>query len=125
MNFFKRRQILKNTNFLDLIPMRIQGHRIGEDGLVNVIIPKFGNQRFARWFIPSRKPTEITIKLEKFGSSAWQAMDGKKNMQEICDILVGEYGDEIQPVTERMSKYISILYHQDHVTFAQLMDADK
>ena len=125
MNFFKRREILKKTNFLDLIPLRVHGHRIGEDGLVNVLIPKFDNQRFARWFIPNRKPTEITIKLEKFGSSAWQAMDGKRTMQEICDILVEQYGDEIQPVTERMSKYLSILYHQDHVTFAQLIDTDK
>jgi hypothetical protein len=125
MNFFKRRQILKATNFLDLIPMRIQGHRMGDDGLVNIIIPKFGNQRFARWFIPLRKPTQITIKLEKFGSSSWLLMDGKRSMQEICDILLQEYGDEIQPVTERMSKYVSLLYHQDHVTFAQLIKTDK
>ena len=125
MNFFKRRKVLKKTNFLDLVPMRIHGHRIGEDGMVNVIIPKFSNQRFARWFIPKRKPTEITIKLEKFGSSAWQAMDGKRTMQEICDMLVVQYGDEIQPVTERMSKYVSLLYHQDHVTFAQLIGTGK
>ena len=125
MNFFKRREILKKTNFLDLIPMRTHGHRIGADGLVNVIFPKFGNPRFARWFIPNRKPTEITIKLEKFGSSTWQAIDGKKTMQEICDILLEKYGDEIQPVTERMSKYISLIYQHDHITFAQLMDTDK
>ena len=125
MNFFKRRVILRKTNFLDLVPLRNHGHRIGEDGLVNLIIPKFGNQRFARWFIPNRKPTEITVKLEKFGSSAWLAIDGKRTMQEICTILVEEYGDEIQPVTERMSKYVSMLYHQEHVTFAQLIDTDK
>jgi hypothetical protein len=125
MNFFARRKVLKTTSFPDLIPVRIQKYRIEEDGLVTLVIPKFANEKFARWFIPARKPTDITIKLEKFGSAAWLAMDGKRNMQEIFDILASQFGDEIQPVNERMSKYLSLLYSQKHVSFAQLAATEK
>jgi len=125
MNFFARRKVLKSTNFQDLIPIQLQKYRIEEDGLVSLVIPKFANEKFARWFIPSRKPTDITIKLEKFGSAAWLFMDGKRNMQEISDMLVEQFGNEIQPVNERMSKYLSLLYNQKHVSFAQLAEAAK
>jgi len=125
MNFFARRKVLKSTNFPDLIPVRIQKYKIEEDGLVTLVIPKFSNEKFARWFIPAQKPTDITIKLEKFGSAAWLAMDGKRNMQEIFDLLAEQFGEEIQPVSERMSKYLSILYNQKHVSFAQLAGTEK
>ncbi|MEI6748069.1 MAG: hypothetical protein ACOYMF_03585 [Bacteroidales bacterium] len=120
MNFFARRKVLKSTNFQDLIPVHLQKYRIDDDGLVTLVIPKFSNQKFARWFIPARKPTDITIKLEKYGSAAWLAMDGKRNMHEIFNLLVDQFGDDIQPVNERMSKYMSLLYNQKHVSFAQL-----
>jgi hypothetical protein len=120
MNFFERCKVLKSTNFPDLVPVRTQKYRVEEDGLVTIVIPKFANEKFARWFIPARKPTDITIKLEKFGSAAWLLMDGKRNMQEISDLLAERFGDEIQPVNERMSKYLSLLYNQKHVSFMQL-----
>jgi hypothetical protein len=125
MNFFKRRKVLKSTNFPDLIPIHLQKYKTDEAGLVTLVIPKFSNEKFARWFIPARKSTDITIKLEKFGSAAWLLMDGKRNMQEIFDLLTEQFGDEIQPVTERMTKYLSLLYNQKHVSFAQLTRADK
>jgi hypothetical protein len=125
MNFFKRRKILKTTSFTELIPVRRRQYKLDEDGLVTLEIPKFTNEKFARWFIPARKPTYISIKLEKFGSAAWLAIDGKRNMEKILDMLATQFGDEIQPVHERMAKYMSLLYNQKHVSFAQLGETVK
>jgi len=46
LNFFQRRKILKNLNFLDIIPVRLHKHIINGDS--NLVIKKLVNFAFLK-----------------------------------------------------------------------------
>lgn len=130
MNFFRRRRILKNTNSLDLIPIRKVEHIFRENELqavncvqlITLLLPKFKNEKFRKFFIPHSRSEFIQIKLDEIGSATWLFIDGKKNVQQICDILVDKFGDKVNPVEERISKFLTGLYNNRYITFKQLED---
>ena len=120
VGFFERGRILKSTSALDLIPVRIHNHKVEEDGIVTILVPKFKNEKFARFFIPARKSIYISINLDELGSAVWLAMDGNKNTTAICNELTEAFGEKIHPAEERVVKFLSGLYHNKHITFKQL-----
>lgn len=120
VGFFERGRILKSTSALDLIPVRIHNHKVEEDGIVTILVPKFKNEKFARFFIPARKSIYISIHLDELGSAVWLAMDGNKNTTAICNELTEAFGEKIHPAEERVVKFLSGLYHNKHITFKQL-----
>jgi len=120
VGFFERRKILKNTSALDLIPIRIQEHRVEDNGTITILVPKFKNKRFANFIIPVRRSKHISIQLDELGSSVWLAMDGKKDVTKICKELSTMLGEKIHPAEERVVKFLSGLYHNKHISFKQL-----
>ncbi|MCL5260377.1 MAG: PqqD family protein [Gammaproteobacteria bacterium] len=120
MNFFRRRSILKNANFLDLTPVRIIGEEIGSDNRVQLLMPKFINRLAQKLVAPRLKSKYIKIKLDELGSATWLAIDGKKNVAAIANTLVTKFGDKIQPVEERLTNFLAFAYQQKFISFAQL-----
>ena len=123
-SFFMRRKILKNTSALDLIPIRIHDQKVDDNGIVTILIPKFKNEKFARFFIPARKSIYISIHLDELGSAVWMAIDGKRSVGEICTDLTERLGEKIYPAEERVVKFMTGLYHNKHITFKQLVEAE-
>lgn len=123
MNFLQRRRILKNTNTFDLTPAYLVKHEIGENNLVTVLMPKFQNKITIKLFEPKLKSPHIKIKLDELGSAVWLAIDGKKNVGVIAGELVAALGDKIQPVEERLPKFLTQLYEQRLITFEELKGA--
>jgi hypothetical protein len=105
---------------LSLIPVRIHGHRIEDDGSVTLLIPKFKNEKFARFIIPASKSIHISIELDELGSAVWLAMDGVNDTAKICRDMSQTFGEKIHPAEERIVKFLSGLYHNKHITFKQL-----
>ena len=68
MNYFQRRKILKQANFLDIHPVRLLEHELREDGGINMLMPRFKNRINAALFQPGSKEKIIRIKLDPFGS---------------------------------------------------------
>ena len=60
-------------------------------------------------------PKESNIKLEGYGSDVFRMIDGKANIIEIGNKLKEKYGDEVEPLYERLSQFIQILYNNDIV----------
>lgn len=120
VGFFQRRRILKNTSALDLIPIRIHEHIIADNGNVTILVPKFKNERFSRFFIPANRSKFISIFLDELGTAVWLAMDGTKNVGTICKELSESLGEKIYPAEERVVKFLSGLYHNKHITFRQI-----
>ena len=120
LNFFQRRKILKNIDFLELIPVRMHEHTIDDEGKVSLIVPKFKNKKLAKFCIPAAKSEIFSIKLDKLGTAAWLQIDGNKNVKDICEDLQKEMDKEIEPVEERVGKFLSVLYDQRYITFKEL-----
>ncbi|HTY12534.1 MAG TPA: PqqD family protein [Bacteroidota bacterium] len=93
-------------NLLDLKPMRNARSEAAEDGLVTLFIPKFQNRWMVRWFVPMLARPEIRLKLDKYGSYLWNACDGTATVSEIGSRMSGHFGEELDPLYERIGMFI-------------------
>jgi hypothetical protein len=117
LNFFQRRRILKGTNYLDLVPVRILAHRIEQNGRVTIIVPKFKKQVYRKWLIPSNRSDYFHIHLDEPGSFTWLAIDGTSRVSEICSRLEENLGEKIMPAENRITRFLTMLYDQQYITF--------
>ena len=109
LSFFERRKILKNINYLNIIPYRIHKEEVDENGLVTVLIPKFKRKFAIEILNVIRKPQNIRIKLDEFGSEAWLQVNGNQTVSAIAKKLVQKFGEKIQPAEERLTKFLTNL----------------
>ncbi len=124
LNFFQRRKILKGVNYLTLVPIRLKEHEDIDDGRVAIIFPKFKSIRMQKFMIPGNKSNFIRIKLDELGTASWLAIDGKKTVKDICNELEEKFGERIDPVEERTTRFLSGLYEQRYISFTELKKRD-
>jgi len=122
MNFFQRRAVLKNQNYLEVRPIRNYGESVDENNMVTVLIPKFNNRFAVRFVLPYMQYKFFKIKLDEFGSATWLLIDGKRNVGEIGTELIKKFGDKIQPVEERLTRYFTGIYEQRLITFLEIQE---
>lgn len=119
MNFFKRRRILKNLNYLEATPIRKCDFNKNEEGIITLIVPKFKNERFNKWFFHHRR-RYFRISLDEVGSVVWQQIDGHTRVLDICNKSVDILGDKIQPVEQRVTKFLTTLYEARYISFVEI-----
>lgn len=110
-------KINKDDNFLDLIPVRTgsQDWETDENGMVQIIIPRDKVlDKMVRVFF--KTPKTMTISLDAHGSAVWTAIDGQNTVYDIGSILEERFGDDAQPLYERLSKYINILRNNKFIS---------
>jgi hypothetical protein len=120
LSFKERKKILKNSNTLDLTPVKLFSEELDKEDQVIVIVPKFKNELAKKLIVPKLKSADFRIKLEKFGSAVWMNIDGKKNVQEIIKIVTEKFGEELIQPEERVSKFIFQLYEQKLISFNEI-----
>ncbi|MDP4174305.1 MAG: PqqD family protein [Bacteroidota bacterium] len=120
LSFRERRKILKDANYLDLTPYHIFKSETDDKGLVTVLVPKFRNKLLAKLILPRLKSSHFKIKLDEIGSLAWQHIDGSKNVAMLSSELVDILGDKIQPVNERLPKFLTSLYLEGYISFNEI-----
>jgi hypothetical protein len=120
MNFFQRRARLKNANYLEVTPIRTVKEETDEEKLVTVLIPKVTSRLGKKYFEPMLKSPFIKLKLDEIGSASWLAIDGQKKVGIIAAELVNKFGDKINPVEERLTKFLTTLYEQRLITFQEI-----
>ncbi|RKD21968.1 Coenzyme PQQ synthesis protein D (PqqD) [Caminicella sporogenes DSM 14501] len=119
----KKNKIKKEDNFLELIPVIKEGQdwKIKEDGLVQILIPRNGLiDKLVRMFV--KTPKIMKIDLDEVGSCVWKAIDGKRNIAEIGNILKEEFGEKVEPLYERLGTYINILRNNKFITLEKARD---
>lgn len=124
MNFFQRRAKLKNANYLEVTPLRILKEEVDQNNIVTILIPKVTNRFAKKYFEPMLKTPVIKLKLDEIGSASWLAIDGKKKVADIAAELVQKFGDKIDPVEERLTKFLTTLYEQRFITFQEINKGD-
>lgn len=112
----------KKLNYLKLTPFRIYDHEIDSKGVVNVLIPRFTNKFLVQFLVPRLKTPNIKIKLDEFGSESWLQIDGEKRVEEIAKNLFLKFGEKINPVEERLTKFFTQLYNYKFISFKELIN---
>jgi len=120
LSFKERKKILKNSNTLDLTPIKLHRDEVREDGIVTVFVPKFKNELAKKYIVPKLKSSNFNIKLDELGSEVWKKMDGKNKVHEIIRQLSEKYGDDFKKPEERITKYLFQLYEQKLISFNEL-----
>lgn len=100
----------KKENYLDYVFMRNpeMDWREKEDGKVVVIIEwkGFYNRIAQKVF---KKPSKSEIELDELGSFVWKQIDGNRDLFEVSQLMKKEFGDKIEPVYERLFKFVEIM----------------
>lgn len=111
------KKVKKEVNFLEIVPKRTVKYKweINEGGLIQIIIPRNGlMDKIVRPLF--KTPKVMRIDLDTFGSFVWNSIDGTRNLEEIGDLLKIEFGKDIEPVYERLGKYINVLRNNKFIT---------
>ncbi len=116
-----KRKIKKDDNFLELVPVikKSQEWKLNEEGLVQIIIPRDGIlDRIVRKFV--KTPKVMKIDLDELGSFVWKLIDGKRNIEEIGQIVESEFGEKVEPLYDRLGTYINILRNNKFITLEKV-----
>ena len=105
------KKVKKNAgNYLDRIPARSEKIRWSSDeaGIVTLDIENKGffNLIAQKFF---KKPRISHVHLDKMGSFVWPILDGEKDITAIGILVKEHFGEEAEPLYERLAKYFQIL----------------
>lgn len=97
-------------NYLERIPKRPEKYEfsVDEEGIVTLHIENKGIfNKIAQKLL--KKPKISYVHLDKMGSFIWPLMDGKMNITAIGKFVEEKFGEEANPLYERLAKYFQIL----------------
>ena len=100
----------KTENYLERCPMRTEQIQwsVDESGLVTLDIENTGFfNRVAQKFFG--RPKVSHIHLDGIGSFVWPLLDGEKDIIALGVLVREHFGDEAEPLYERLAKYFQIL----------------
>lgn len=93
-------------NLLELVPERLRAFEVDDEGIVTVNTPRFKQEWMRRHLVPRWKNPSILTRLDAVGSHVWMHIDGTRNVADIAAACVDRFGDDIQPVYERLPLFI-------------------
>lgn len=123
MNYFDRRKVLKETNTMDLVPLRTRNHEIEEENLV-LLVPKF-EWKVLLNILPSLRNQYFRVKLDPLGSKVWRSIDGQKTVGDIARQIRSEDRNgelDLTDLEDRLGKYMSMLYERKFISFTQIQE---
>jgi hypothetical protein len=103
-------------NLLDLIPVRNIKWEKKESGLIVLLKPKFELAFLKKYVLPRLKSPYFKIKLDHVGSFIWEHCDGSLRVKEIAKNLKDEFGEEVEPLHNRLALFLQSL-EKNHLIF--------
>jgi len=108
------RKVEKKThNLWELKPLRLMEWENNSDGNVVVLIPKFKNAILKKWVLPKLAKPFFRVKLDETGSAIWLLCDGNTTVVSIAEELKKKFGKSVEPVEERIGKFLYQLERGD------------
>ena len=108
----------QRTNFLDTVPERAAKHEWTEDeaGKITVHMVHDGAyDRLAQRFF--HRPRVSRIDLDEQGGFVWCQIDGHRTVEEIAALVKERFGENAEPLYERLVQYLRILRNNGLVVF--------
>ena len=125
VSFFGKKKKYKDINYLELTPFTMYGHEMKDDGLLDVLVPKFTDKILGKYLQPRLRHKYIRANLDEFGSATWQLINGKNRVFEIAEKLTYEFGEKVQPVNERLTLFLTQLHKYNFISFKEFQKGTK
>lgn len=103
----RRRQ--RSSNLLEERPVRNLEWETGEDGRAVLLVPRFRGRLTARWLLPRLARPAMRVRLDARGTFVWTRLDGETTLLEIAEKMSHSYGEAIEPVIERIARFVTLL----------------
>lgn len=99
-----------DKNYLDLIPEHSSriSYEKDEQGQVTILVENKGFFNKIMQLI-AKKPRITRIDLQGQGNFVWLCIDGKKTIYEIAAEVKAEFGDDAEPLYDRLVTYFHTL----------------
>lgn len=113
----------KKKNYLDFIPVKNPDFPSVADteGKVTILVENKGFFHYLAQRI-LHKPRFTQVHLDKMGNYIWPRIDGKTSVLELSAMVKEEFGEEAEPLYNRMVKYIQILESYGFIALAENQD---
>ncbi|MBO7148790.1 MAG: PqqD family protein [Clostridia bacterium] len=107
-----------NENYLERIPQRSEwlDFSSDENGIVTLSKENTGlfNRIAQKLF---KRPRVSYIHLDEMGSFIWPLLDGNKSIYELGVLVNEHFGDNAEPLYERLSRYLEIMNSYGFICF--------
>lgn len=111
----------QKANFLDYIPKHngLFPYEENRDGNIEITRKNKGLfNRIAQFFF--RRPKASRIELDRFGSFVWRQIDGERDVYQIGKLVKDRFGQEAEPVYERLAEFLHILRSNEFILYVNL-----
>lgn len=105
------------VNMLDLTPVRQLESETGPDGRVTLLKPRFTNRLLVKYLMPRFSRPNFQVTLDEFGSHVWTRIDGLATVRDIGGSLREAFGEEVEPVYQRLGLFFRQLAANRFIQF--------
>ena len=107
----------KQANFLDYVPVISPRNQwTEENGKVTIHMEHRG---FYAWIAQTffHRPRVSHIDLDVYGSFVFRQIDGTRTVGELAELMRRRFGQEAEPLYDRLIKYMQILRNNGFISF--------
>lgn len=107
-----------NDNYLDYIPKHnsLYEYTINDKNHTEIRVHNKGLfNKIAQIFF--KRPKYSNIELDDFGSFIWECMDGRTTIYEIGGKVKARFGEQAEPLYERLAQFIKTLHGNGFVVY--------
>ncbi len=114
-------KIKSKKNLLDFVPIISDNAKFEkvekEDGLITIVIHRNSPfDKFVRKFI-KKTPETFKVDLDVFGSFVYSKIDGSKNIYELGQEVKEHFGEDCEPLYERLGGFCNLLKNNGFIVF--------
>jgi len=93
--------------------------RTGIEDCIRIVIPRFRDTPFGRFFSRIAVQKEDKLNLDQFGSFVYMSCDGTKSVSEIGAALKVRFGGSVEPVEDRLAFFVKDLFRRNLISFVR------
>lgn len=114
-------KIKSKKNLLDFVPIITNKNfdivTKEDTGLSEIIMHRNSlMDKFVRVFI-KKTPKTFVVSLDEYGSFVLSTIDGKRNIYEIGILCKNKFGDDVEPLYERLGAFCNLLKNNNFIKF--------
>jgi len=103
-----------------LIPVRTVDWIKDEEGKIILLKPKYRSPFLKKHLLPRMKKPDFKVNLDEIGSYLWILIDGEKNVDQIAQLFKQQFGERVEPLYDRLSKFLMNLEKNRFIKFKGL-----
>jgi hypothetical protein len=113
----------ETKNILDMVPQRsFDWEEDEKKGTVIVKMPRFRSRLGKKFCSLIKKDQTYNVKLDEKNSFIWKLCDGKRSVREIAKSVFDKYGEEVEPLYQRIGELFHIMESNRLITYKKKKD---